>query len=69
MFGTIITEWKDGAKLCMEMLQNSEQIERAVNILVEIAEYYRFEGWLVNIENEIAVSFCLLTYLIPVFYI
>ena len=27
--------------------------------LVEIAQYYRFDGWLINIENPIHVSFSL----------
>lgn len=71
VLGTIITEWEDGAALCMELLQSEEQIQRTVNILVEMAEYYGFEGWLVNIENEITVQQHIISYYIterwPVF--
>ncbi|XP_057311525.1 cytosolic endo-beta-N-acetylglucosaminidase-like isoform X2 [Hydractinia symbiolongicarpus] len=51
--GTVITEWNEGAVICEEMLESEKQIKRSVDQLVRIAEYYQFDGWLVNIENEI----------------
>ncbi|VDK51475.1 unnamed protein product [Anisakis simplex] len=53
VLGTFITEWTSGAKICSEILASAENVERTVDKLVEIAKFYNFEGWLVNIENEI----------------
>ncbi|CAL4091185.1 unnamed protein product, partial [Meganyctiphanes norvegica] len=52
-FGTFITEWKPGATICEKLLENDETLNRAVQNLVKIAQHYKFEGWLINIENEI----------------
>ncbi|VDM43463.1 unnamed protein product [Toxocara canis] len=54
--GTIITEWESGAKICSEMLSSEENVDKTVANLVEIATYHNFEGWLINIENEIEAS-------------
>ena len=54
ILGTIITEWGEGKKLCDAFLASPEVTEAFVGTLTSIAEAYGFEGWLVNIENELA---------------
>lgn len=39
--------------MCNDLLASEETVERAVNKLTHIALYHGFEGWLINIENEI----------------
>lgn len=57
LVGTFITEWKDGAQLCEAFLAGDERSYRAVaDQLVLIAQFFRFDGWLVNIENSLSVS-------------
>ncbi len=53
IYGTIITEWEDGRKLCEEMIASEGKMDRCIQQLVNICLYYRFDGWLINIENEI----------------
>ena len=55
VLGTVITEWEDGAKRCSEMFSDQYSYQTIVNQLVQIAKYYGFDGWLVNIENPIQV--------------
>nr|XP_004655302.2 cytosolic endo-beta-N-acetylglucosaminidase isoform X1 [Jaculus jaculus] len=55
MLGTFITEWKDGGRLCEAFLAGDERSYRAVaDQLVHIAQFFRFDGWLVNIENALS---------------
>lgn len=55
--GTFITEWADGEKLCEAFLAGGEDTYRAVSHqLARIAQHYRFDGWLINIENALSVS-------------
>lgn len=54
--GTVITEWQDGARLCARLFSSEDNVSLFVRNLIRIAEYYRFDGWLVNIENPIHVS-------------
>lgn len=55
--GTFITEWTDGEKLCEAFLAGGAEAYRAVGKqLARIAQHYRFDGWLVNIENTLSVS-------------
>jgi mannosyl-glycoprotein endo-beta-N-acetylglucosaminidase len=56
VYGTIITEWDAGRELLEELLSSPAKMERSVQQLVNIALYYRFDGWLVNVENEIDVE-------------
>jgi mannosyl-glycoprotein endo-beta-N-acetylglucosaminidase len=53
ILGTFITEFKDGTKICDEFLGDQSKIDTVVAKLVEITLYYGFDGWLINIENEI----------------
>ena len=43
----------------MKILKDRTSLEHFADQLVDIAEYYKFDGWLVNIENPIQVSHCL----------
>ena len=54
--GTLITEWAPGIEKCKKMFESEEIMEKAINNLVDIAEFYRFDGWLINIENKLTVS-------------
>lgn len=55
--GTFITEWKEGGRLCEAFLAGDESSYRAVaDQLVLIAQFFRFDGWLINIENSLSVS-------------
>ncbi|KFO52951.1 Cytosolic endo-beta-N-acetylglucosaminidase, partial [Corvus brachyrhynchos] len=57
VLGTFITEWTDGEKLCEAFLAGGEEAYGAVaKQLARIAQHYRFDGWLVNIENTLSVS-------------
>ena len=56
VLGTFITEWKEGARYCSSILDNVESYQHFAKQLVDIACYYNFDGWLINIENEIIVS-------------
>eukprot|EP00731_Ephydatia_muelleri_P031174 Em0022g688a len=51
--GTIITEWQDGARLCSQLFESDDLVVKLAQRLVDMAEYYNFDGWLVNIENPI----------------
>lgn len=53
ILGTFITEFNDGIKICNEFLGDQTKIDLVVAKLVEITLYYGFDGWLINIENEI----------------
>lgn len=55
--GTFITEWNEGGRLCEAFLAGDERSYQAVaDRLVQIAQFFRFDGWLINIENSLSVS-------------
>lgn len=55
--GTFITEWIEGEKICGSFLAGEEEAYLAVaKQLAAVAEFYRFDGWLINIENSLHVS-------------
>ncbi|XDA81171.1 hypothetical protein R6Z07F_011145 [Ovis aries] len=57
VLGTFITEWKDGERLCEAFLAGDERSYRAVaDQLVLIAQFFRFDGWLINIENSLSLA-------------
>lgn len=53
IYGTVITEWEEGKQLCTEMLSSEAKMDRSIQQLVNICLYYRFDGWLINIENAV----------------
>ncbi|NXL59544.1 ENASE acetylglucosaminidase, partial [Chordeiles acutipennis] len=57
VLGTFITEWTDGEKLCEAFLAGGEEAYSAVaEQLARIAQHYRFDGWLVNMENTLSAA-------------
>ncbi|XP_067860277.1 cytosolic endo-beta-N-acetylglucosaminidase isoform X2 [Heptranchias perlo] len=54
ILGTFITEWKDGATICEAFLEKEETFRAMADKLVLIAQCFQFDGWLVNIENELS---------------
>lgn len=53
VLGTIITEWNDGNALWLQLFSNVEKRDNLVDKLVELCKYYKFDGYLLNVENEI----------------
>lgn len=64
VLGTLITEWDDGAQRCSEFLEDEHSYKAFANQLVDITEYYHFDGWLINIENPIQVCTIIVTILV-----
>jgi len=56
VLGTIITEHKDGIALWNRIFADENAQNRLVDQLVAIQKHYQFDGYLVNIENEIDVD-------------
>ncbi|XP_048466860.1 cytosolic endo-beta-N-acetylglucosaminidase [Rhincodon typus] len=56
ILGTFITEWKDGARICETFLENEESFRALADKLVLITHCFQFDGWLVNIENELSTN-------------
>ena len=52
----MITEWNDGAERCKQVFASESAYKTFADKLVAVAKYYKFDGWLINIENPIAVS-------------
>lgn len=42
--------------LCANLLSNEDTVMQLAQQMVAMAQYYNFDGWLVNIENPINVS-------------
>ena len=55
VLGTVITEGDDGVARCSKFLEDKSSWQSLAKKLVDIAEYYRFDGWFLNIENNIKV--------------
>ncbi|XP_023555077.1 cytosolic endo-beta-N-acetylglucosaminidase isoform X2 [Octodon degus] len=55
VLGTFITEWSEGAKHCEAFLAgDSRSYQTVADQLVQIAQFFRFDGWLINIENSLS---------------
>ncbi|KAM4691870.1 cytosolic endo-beta-N-acetylglucosaminidase [Rhinophrynus dorsalis] len=55
ILGTFITEWDEGAMTCESFLGGEESSFRTVaDQMVRLAEFYQFDGWLINIENVLS---------------
>eukprot|EP01006_Ploeotia_vitrea_P023028 TRINITY_DN55477_c0_g1_i1.p1 TRINITY_DN55477_c0_g1~~TRINITY_DN55477_c0_g1_i1.p1 ORF type:complete len:935 (-),score=56.18 TRINITY_DN55477_c0_g1_i1:28-2811(-) len=66
MLGTLITEGDQGIQECQQFLSSNFACESVAHQLISIAQYYGFDGWLINIENPIHPSMMetLVTFLI-----
>ncbi|XP_053068640.1 cytosolic endo-beta-N-acetylglucosaminidase isoform X4 [Acinonyx jubatus] len=57
VLGTFIAEWKEGGRLCEAFLAGDECSYQAVaDQLVLIAQFFRFDGWLINIESSLSLA-------------
>lgn len=57
ILGTLITEFDQGYKLCKDFISDMAKIDKMIEKLVDITEFYGFDGWLINIENKIDEEF------------
>ncbi|XP_055944936.1 cytosolic endo-beta-N-acetylglucosaminidase-like isoform X2 [Argiope bruennichi] len=53
VIGTFITEWDEGVEVFENVFTDKKSIHELCKQLVNIATYYNFDGWLINIENEV----------------
>ena len=51
----MITEHTEGENICKKFLASSAEFMVVADKMVEIADYYNMDGWLLNIENKIQV--------------
>lgn len=56
ILGTLITESTDGQQVWQRVLSNRSETKKFADALVRLAKFYKFEGWLLNVENEIEAS-------------
>ena len=54
ILGTFITEWAEGTASCEKFLANDAVCEHFAHQLASLAAFLGFDGWVINIENEIA---------------
>ncbi|GIY42992.1 cytosolic endo-beta-N-acetylglucosaminidase [Caerostris extrusa] len=53
VIGTFISEWDEGVKVFETAFSNKILVDQLCMQLVNIAAHYNFDGWLINIENEV----------------
>ncbi|KAG7669540.1 hypothetical protein KSW81_007693 [Nannochloris sp. 'desiccata'] len=56
VLGTFITEWEEGSEACAAFLASDATAEHAARQLAAIATFFNFDGWVVNIENDVPSS-------------
>lgn len=56
VLGTFITEWEAGTATCRELFGSAAAARHTAQQLARIAACYGFEGWLINIENNLDTS-------------
>ena len=55
--GTWITEWAEGSAACVEAFSQVATAKRLAQQLASLAKHFAFDGWFINIENNITVPF------------
>ncbi|KAI5749994.1 hypothetical protein M8J76_011997 [Diaphorina citri] len=53
ILGTLITEWKDGEQLWQKLYEDEKKLDKVIDKLVEICKHCQFDGYLINIENQV----------------
>ncbi|CAD6230850.1 GSCOCG00006846001-RA-CDS [Cotesia congregata] len=53
VLGTVMTEWTEGEEVWSQILSSIEETEKFAGALILLAKHFNFEGWLLNIENDI----------------
>ncbi|XP_023324291.1 cytosolic endo-beta-N-acetylglucosaminidase isoform X2 [Eurytemora carolleeae] len=56
VLGTIITEWDEGKQILETIISDPVLLDVFVDKCGDIAEHHGFQGWLLNIENEVNIS-------------
>lgn len=51
--GTFITEFEDGKAICAELFRSKQSAIAFADRMIEICRFLGFDGYLVNIENEV----------------
>ncbi|KAK9883679.1 hypothetical protein WA026_001847 [Henosepilachna vigintioctopunctata] len=51
ILGTLITEFKEGEKICNEIFRDIPMMQNFARHLAKIVEIFKLDGWLLNIEN------------------
>ncbi|GFY68600.1 cytosolic endo-beta-N-acetylglucosaminidase [Trichonephila inaurata madagascariensis] len=51
--GTFITEWDEGVEVFEQIFTDKASVHQLCMQLIHIAIFYEFDGWLINIENEL----------------
>ncbi|GFT89120.1 cytosolic endo-beta-N-acetylglucosaminidase [Nephila pilipes] len=53
VLGTFITEWDEGVQVFEQIFTDRASVHQLCMQLIHIAIFYEFDGWLINIENEL----------------
>lgn len=53
VLGTLLTEWEAGTIACQQLFQDKETALHTAAQLAAIAKCHGFEGWIINIENDV----------------
>lgn len=53
VLGTLITEGREGAQVWEQIFVDLPTVVRFADTLAAICRYYRFDGYLLNVENEV----------------
>lgn len=62
ILGTLITESDSGLVLCNKLLKDESSWKKFAQALINICLLYKFDGWLVNIENPISDTKALISF-------
>ena len=53
ILGTLITEFQPGTKICEKIFKDEDTMRIFATSLTKILEIFKFDGWLLNIENPL----------------
>lgn len=53
VLGTFITEWDEGVEVFEQIFTDRASVHQLCMQLIHVAIFYEFDGWLINIENEV----------------
>lgn len=56
VLGTFITEWETGRAEWTSILTNPQRMSAVIKQLVDVADHFHFNGYLLNVENEVAAQ-------------
>ena len=56
VMGTFLTEWEAGKEICKELFRDKDNVSKLTMLLLQLADIYKLDGWLINIENSLDSS-------------